>query len=147
MVVEHDGIRSLPQLNYGSNNRVWSTVIRSVLRSYLSWDIVSSVEIIAPAYYKASDETSKISCKERFGSCNIIADTALSLSLFRLKRDAESCSFILYTIEFAPLDDIDASSTSKQLWDYQQSKYRERIITLRKNLFIHLVIIKLNEYP
>ncbi len=100
-----------------------------------------------PGSDKAGDETSKTSGKGKSGSSCTIADTALSPGQSWLKRDAEASSFILCTIEFALLDDIDASSTSKQLWDYLQSQYGEKGFTLRHNLFIHLMTTKLNEYP
>ena len=143
MAVEQNGIRCVPKLNGASNYRAWSTVIRSVLRSYLLW---SGVEVMLPGSNKAGDETSKISDKEKSGSSSTSSDTALSPGQSWLKRDAKASSFILCTIEFALLDDIDASSSSKQLWDYLQSQYREKGFTLRHNLFIHLMTTKLNEY-
>lgn len=67
MAVEQNGIRRVPKLNGASNYRAWST-IRSVLRSYLLWDLVSGVEVMPPGSDKASDETSKTSGKEKSGS-------------------------------------------------------------------------------
>ena len=100
-----------------------------------------------PGSDKTGDETSKASGKEKSGSSSTSTDTALSPGQSWLKRDAEASSFILCTIEFALLDDIDASSISKQLWDYLQSQYGEKGFTLRHNLFIHLMTTKLNGYP
>ena len=121
MAVEQNGIRRVPKLNSASNYRAWLTVIRSVLRSYLLWDIVSGVEIMPPGSDKAGDETSKISGKEKSGSSSASSDTALSLDQSWLKKDAKDSLFILYTIEFALLNNINASSSSKQLWDYLES--------------------------
>ncbi len=115
MAVEQDGIRHVPKLKGASNYRAWSTVIRSVLRSYLLLDIVSGVKVMPPRSDKVSDETSKTCDKEKSVSSSTIADTALSPGQSWLKREAEASSFILCTIEFALLDDIDAKSTSKQL--------------------------------
>ena len=147
MAVEQDGIRRVPKLKRASNYRAWSTVIRSVLRSYLLWDIVSVVDVMPPRSDKVGDETSKTCDKEKSGSSSTIADTALSPGQSWLKREAEASSFILCTIEVALLDDIDARSTSKPLWDYLQSQYGEKGFTLRRNLFIHLMTTTLNEYP
>lgn len=80
---------------------------------------------MTPESDKASVDISKISCNEKSVSRSIIADTAFSLSLSWLKRDVEASSFIPCTMEFALLDNIEASSTSKQLSDYQQSQYGE----------------------
>ena len=113
MAVEQNGIRRVPKLNGASNYRAWSTVIRSVLRSYLLWDIVSGVEVMFPGSDKAGDETLKISGKEKSGSSSTSSDIALSPGQSWLKSDAEVSSFILCTIKFALLDDIDASSISK----------------------------------
>lgn len=95
---------------------------------------------------KAGDKISKIFGKERSGSSNTSSDTALSPSQSWLKRDAKTSSFILYTIDFAPFNNIDASNISKQLWDYLQSEYREKDFILRHNLFIYLITTKLNKY-
>ena len=100
-----------------------------------------------PGSDKAGDETSKTSGKGKSGFSSIIADTALSPGKSWFKRDAEASSFILCRIEFAILNDINASSTSKQLWDDLQSQNREKSFTLRQNLFIYLMTTKLNEYP
>ncbi len=78
---------------------------------------MSGVEVMPPRSDKAGDETSKTSSKRKSSSSSTIADTALSPGQSWLKRDAEASSFILCMIKFALFDDIDASSTSKQLWD------------------------------
>ena len=85
----------------------------------------------------------KPSGKEKSDSTNM----ALSPDQSWLKRDSEAISFILCTIEFAILDDIDASSTSKQLWNYLQSQYGENDFNLRHNLSIHFMTTKPNKYP
>ena len=73
---------------------------------------MSSIKIIPPGLDKAGDKASKISGKEMSGSSSISSDIALSLRQSWLKRDTKASSFILYTIEFALLNNIDASSSS-----------------------------------
>lgn len=76
---------------------------------------MSGVQIILPGSNKAGNKTSKISDKEKSGSSSISSDTSLSPGQSWCKRDVEASLFILYTIKFALLDNIDASSIFKQL--------------------------------
>ena len=147
MAVEQNIIWCLPKLNGASNYGEWSTIIRSVLQSYFLWDIMSGVEVMPPRSDKAGGEISKISGKEKSSFSNTSSDIVLSPDQFWLKRDVKASSFISYIIEFSFLDNIDASSSSKLLYDYLQSQYREKGFTLWHNLFIYLMTTKLNKYP
>lgn len=79
---------------------------------------MSDMEVMPSGSNKAGNKTSKISGKKKSGSSKTSSDTALSQDQSWLKRHAKACSFILCIIEFAVFDNIDASSISKQLWDY-----------------------------
>lgn len=107
---------------------------------------MNKVKVILLGFDKAGDKISKISDKTRFSSNNTSFDTTLSLDLSWLKKDAKTCSFPLYIIKFIFLDNIDTISLSKQLWNYLQSQYRKKSFTLWHNLFIYLMIAKLNKY-
>ena len=137
----------MPKLKDVSNYREWSTVIQSILWSLLLWDIGRSVEVMSLGFDKAGCKISKLCDKEKWDSSSTIEDTILNPDQSWLKREAEVSLFILCTIEFTLLDNINPSSTSKQLRDHLYSQDREKDFTLRPNSFMHLMTSKLNKYP
>lgn len=71
-----------------------------------------------PRFDKTYNKRSKIFVKKKSGSNSTNTDTAFNLGQFWLKKDVKTSLFILYRIEFAFLDNINANSIFKQLWDY-----------------------------
>lgn len=71
-----------------------------------------------PRFDKTDNKRSKIFVKKKSGFNSINTDTALNLGQFWHKKDVKTSSFILYIIEFTFLDNIDANSIFKQLWNY-----------------------------
>lgn len=76
---------------------------------------MSDVEVMPLMSDKPGDKTSKTSGYQKPGFSTIIADITQSQGQSWLNGDAEATLFILYTVEFSLLDDIDANGTSKLL--------------------------------
>lgn len=140
-------MRYVAKLKVVSNYKEWSTVITSILWSYLLLDIGSGVELMPLRSDEAGCKISKIYDREKLDSSSKIANTILNADQSWLNSEAEVRLFILCAIEFLPIDHINPSSTSRQVRDYLYSQDGEKVFTLRQNSFIHLMTIKLNEDP